>query len=78
MIFDKDRLSINSLNFSNLKFKLTQKIVPPKSYREMKKDSAKSLVASFHQNLYNPKLSNSKFKTSKNSRKIFILIFPFS
>lgn len=69
MLLEKEKLTVNSLNFSGLKFKLTQKIVPPKSYREMKKSSAQSLVASFHQNLYHPKQGSSKFKTSKNSRK---------
>lgn len=69
MILEKEKLGINSLNLQNLKFKLSQKIAPPKSYREIKKDPAKSLVASFHKNLYNPKLTSSKFKTSKNSRK---------
>lgn len=69
MQFEKQKIGIKSLNLKNLKLKLTQKIAPPKSYREMEKESNKNMIGSFHQNFYKPKMSISKYKTSKNSRK---------
>lgn len=48
-----------------LKFKLSHKTINANSYRGDK--DMRSLVSTFRQNVFNPKLNKNKFKTSKNS-----------
>lgn len=51
-----------------MKFKLSHKTINANSNKS-ERETMHNLVSSFRQGVFHPKITNNKFKTSKNSRK---------
>lgn len=52
-----------------MKFKLSHKTINTNSNNKSERETMRSLVSSFRQGVFHPKITSNKFKTSKNSRK---------